>query len=159
MRVIIEKHERRLTVFEGGREVFRCRVALGCEPEGPKQREGDGRTPEGVYTICLVKERGKYGRSLGLSRLQSAWHIVLPQAMKNILPAIGNEMIALLKETAVAGYVAVQDLTRAGNLIRNNTYDSFNPLMLMAVVYLVLVIGMTQLLGLLERRLRRSDKR
>ncbi len=67
MRVIIEKHERRLTVFEGEREVFRCRVALGCEPEGPKQREGDGRTPEGVYTICLVKERGKYGRSLGLS--------------------------------------------------------------------------------------------
>ena len=99
------------------------------------------------------------GRSLGLSRLQSAWHIVLPQAMKNILPAIGNEMIALLKETAVAGYVAVQDLTRAGNLIRNNTYDSFNPLMLVAVVYLVPVIGMTQLLGLLERRLRRSDKR
>ena len=67
MRVIIEKHERRLTVFEGEREVFRCRVALGYEPEGPKQREGDGRTPEGVYTICLVKERGKYGRSLGLS--------------------------------------------------------------------------------------------
>ena len=67
MRVIIEKHERRMTVFEGEREVFRCRVALGCEPEGPKQREGDGRTPEGVYTICLVKERGKYGRSLGLS--------------------------------------------------------------------------------------------
>ena len=70
------------------------------------------------------------GRSLGLSRLQAAWHIVLPQAMKNILPAIGNEMIALLKETAVAGYVAVQDLTRAGNLIRNNTYDAFNPLLL-----------------------------
>ena len=99
------------------------------------------------------------GRSLGLSRLQSAWHIVLPQAMKNILPAIGNEMIALLKETAVAGYVAVQDLTRAGNLIRNNTYDAFNPLLLVAVVYLLLVIGMTQLLGLLERRLRRSDQR
>ena len=55
--------------------------------------------------------------------------------------------------------MAVQDLTRAGNLIRNNTYDSFNPLMLVAVVYLMLVIGMTQLLGLLERRLRRSDKR
>lgn len=99
------------------------------------------------------------GRSLGLSRLQAAWHIVLPQAMKNILPAIGNEMIALLKETAVAGYVAVQDLTRAGNLIRNNTYDAFNPLLLVAVVYLLLVIGMTQLLGLLERRLRRSDQR
>ena len=113
----------------------------------------------GAYVAELVRSgiaavdpgQMEAGRSLGLSRLQSAWHIVLPQAMKNILPAIGNEMIALLKETAVAGYVAVQDLTRAGNLIRNNTYDSFNPLML--------VIGMTQLLGLLERRLRRSDKR
>lgn len=121
----------------------------------------------GAYVAELVRSgiaavdpgQMEAGRSLSLSRLQSAWHIVLPQAMKNILPAIGNEMIALLKETAVAGYVAVQDLTRAGNLIRNNTYDSFNPLMLVAVVYLVLVIGMTQLLGLLERRLRRSDKR
>lgn len=121
----------------------------------------------GAYVAELVRSgiaavdpgQMEAGRSLGLSRLQSAWHIVLPQAMKNILSAIGNEMIALLKETAVAGYVAVQDLTRAGNLIRNNTYDSFNPLMLVAVVYLVLVIGMTQLLGLLERRLRRSDKR
>lgn len=121
----------------------------------------------GAYVAELVRSgiaavdpgQMEAGRSLGLSRLQSAWHIVLPQAMKNILPAIGNEMIALLKETAVAGYVAVQDLTRAGNLIRNNTYDSFNPLMLVAVVYLVLVIGMTQLLGLLERRLRRRDKR
>lgn len=121
----------------------------------------------GAYVAELVRSgiaavdpgQMEAGRSLGLSRLQSAWHIVLPQAMRNILPAIGNEMIALLKETAVAGYVAVQDLTRAGNLIRNNTYDSFNPLMLVAVVYLVLVIGMTQLLGLLERRLRRSDKR
>lgn len=121
----------------------------------------------GAYVAELVRSgiaavdpgQMEAGRSLGLSRLQSAWHIVLPQAMKNILPAIGNEMIALLKETAVAGYVAVQDLTRAGNLIRNNTYDSFNPLMLVAVVYLVLVIGMTQLLGLLERRLRGSDKR
>lgn len=121
----------------------------------------------GAYVAELVRSgiaavdpgQMEAGRSLGLSRLQSAWHIVLPQAMKNILPAIGNEMIALLKETAVAGYVAVQDLTRAGNLIRNNTYDSFNPLMLVAVVYLVLVIGMTQLLGLLERRLRRSDRR
>ena len=121
----------------------------------------------GAYVAELVRSgiaavdpgQMEAGRSLGLSRLQSAWHIVLPQAMKNILPAIGNELIALLKETAVAGYVAVQDLTRAGNLIRNNTYDSFNPLMLVAVVYLVLVIGMTQLLGLLERRLRRSDQR
>ena len=99
------------------------------------------------------------GRSLGMNYFTTMRFIVIPQAIKNILPAIGNEMIALLKETAVAGYVAVQDLTRAGNLIRNNTYDAFNPLLLVAVVYLLLVIGMTQLLGLLERRLRRSDRR
>ncbi len=99
------------------------------------------------------------GRSLGLSKLQTMKKIIFPQAIKNILPAIGNEMIALLKETAVAGYVAVRDLTRAGNLIRNNTYDSFNPLMIVAVVYLVIVIILTKSLGRLEKRLNKSDKR
>ena len=99
------------------------------------------------------------GRSLGMSQAMTMWKVVFPQALKNILPAIGNEMIALLKETSVAGYVAVVDLTRAGNLIRNNTYDAFNPLMLVAVVYLVMVVGLTALLGRLERRLRKSDKR
>ena len=99
------------------------------------------------------------GRSLGMSRLQTTVHVILPQAMKNILPAIGNEMIALLKETAVAGYVAVQDLTRAGNLIRNNTYDAFNPLMVVALTYLFLVILLTWALGKFERRLAKSDKR
>lgn len=98
------------------------------------------------------------GRSLGMSRLQAARKIVLPQAMKNILPAIGNEMIALLKETAVAGYVAVQDLTRAGNLIRNNTYDAVNPLLVVALTYLVLVVCMTALLRRFERRLMASDQ-
>ena len=67
MRAVIEKRERRLTVFDGEKEILRCRAALGREPEGPKLRQGDGRTPEGVYAICLIKERGKYGRSLGLS--------------------------------------------------------------------------------------------
>ena len=94
------------------------------------------------------------GRSLGMSRLRTAWEIVLPQAMRNILPAIGNEMIALLKETAVAGYVAVQDLTRAGNLIRNNTYDALNPLMVVALTYLALVVLMTHMLRCLETKLR-----
>ena len=94
------------------------------------------------------------GRSLGLSRIQSAWEVVLPQAMTNILPAIGNEMISLLKETAVAGYVAVQDLTRAGNLIRNNTYDAVNPLMVVALTYLMLVILLTHMLKCLETRMR-----
>ncbi len=98
------------------------------------------------------------GRSLGLSRIQTTIHVILPQAMKNILPAIGNEMIALLKETAVAGYVAVQDLTRAGNLIRNNTFDAFNPLMVVALTYLVLVVALTGLLGRLEKRLHKGDR-
>lgn len=99
------------------------------------------------------------GRSLGMSRGQTMWQIILPQAMKNILPAIGNEMISLLKETSVAGYVAVTDLTRGGNLIRNNTYDAFNPLMVVALTYLVMVIGLTALLGKVETRLRKGDKR
>lgn len=96
-------------------------------------------------------------RSLGLSKWQSMKTIIFPQAIKNILPAIGNECIALLKETSVAGYVAVVDLTRGANLIRNITYDAFNPLILSAIIYLTLVIIMTKLLSILERRLRKSD--
>ena len=98
-------------------------------------------------------------RSLGFNRMAAMRFVVLPQAVKNILPAIGNEMIALLKETAVAGYVAVQDLTRAANLIRNNTYDALNPLLATAIVYLKMVVLLTALLGKLEMRLRRSDVR
>ena len=98
-------------------------------------------------------------RSLGMSKWQAMRTIIFPQAIKNILPAIGNECIALLKETSVAGYVAVVDLTRGANLIRNNTYDAFNPLILSALVYLVLVIIMTKLLSILERRLAKSERR
>lgn len=98
------------------------------------------------------------GRSLGLSKMQTMRKIIFPQAVKNILPAIGNEFIALLKETSVAGYVAVKDLTRAGNLIRNNTFDAFNPLIAVALVYLILVILLTKLLSRLERRLSKSDR-
>lgn len=96
-------------------------------------------------------------RSLGLSKGQAMAKIILPQAVKNILPAIGNECIALLKETSVAGYVTVVDLTRAANLIRTNTNDAVNPLIVLALIYLIVVVGMTQLLGLLERRLGQSD--
>lgn len=99
------------------------------------------------------------GRSLGMSRLQTARKVILPQATKNILPAIGNEMIALLKETAVAGYVAVLDLTRAGNLIRNNTYDAVNPLLVVALMYLSMVVLMTWLLGKLEKKLMADTRR
>lgn len=99
------------------------------------------------------------GRSLGMSKVQAMRKVVFPQAIRYILPAIGNELIALLKETSVAGYVAVVDLTRAGNLIRNNTYDAVNPLLTVAVIYLALVILLTQALKKLERRLAQNDKR
>ncbi|MBO5060211.1 MAG: amino acid ABC transporter permease [Clostridia bacterium] len=98
------------------------------------------------------------GRSLGLSKIQTMKEIILPQAFKNVLPAIGNEMIALLKETSVAGYVAVTDLTKAANQIKNTTYDSINPILLTAIVYLAIVMLLTKLLSIMERRLRKSDK-
>lgn len=121
----------------------------------------------GAYMAEVVRsginavDRGQMeaGRSLGLSKLQAMRKIVFPQAIRNILPAIGNEMIALLKETSVAGYVAVVDLTRAGNLVRNKTFDAVNPLMLVALVYLILVVGLTRLLKVFERKLAKSDKR
>ena len=97
------------------------------------------------------------GRSLGLSKLQTMRKIIFPQAVRYILPAIGNEMIALLKETSVAGYVAVRDITKAGDQIRNNTYDAVNPLLVVAITYLILVVGLTAVLGKFERRLRKSD--
>jgi His/Glu/Gln/Arg/opine family amino acid ABC transporter permease subunit len=106
---------------------------------------------------AVDKGQTEAGRSLGLSRLQTMRMIILPQAVRYVLPAVGNEFIALLKETSVAGYVAVTDLTRAGNLVRNNTHDAFNPLMVVALVYLIMVIGLTTLFQKLEQRLSASN--
>lgn len=108
---------------------------------------------------AVDKGQMEAGRSLGMSKVQCTWKVILPQAIRNILPAIGNELIALLKETSVAGYVAIVDLTRAGNLVRNNTYDAVNTLAAVALTYLIMVIILTQLLGVFERRLAKSDKR
>ncbi|WP_407926852.1 amino acid ABC transporter permease [Caproicibacter fermentans] len=99
------------------------------------------------------------GRSLGLSQRTTMVKIVFPQALKNVLPAIGNEFIALLKETSVAGYIGIQDLTKGGDVIRSITYLAFTPLLTTAAVYLVVVIGLTAVLTKLERRLHRSDNR
>ena len=96
-------------------------------------------------------------RSCGMTNAQAMRYVVMPQAVKNILPAIGNEMIALLKETSVAGYVAVQDLTKAGDIIRSRTYSAFMPLIAVALIYLIVVMFFTWLVGKLERRLRASD--
>lgn len=99
------------------------------------------------------------GRSLGLSQRTTMIKIIFPQAFKNVAPAIFNEFIALLKETSVAGYIGVQDLTKGGDIIRSITYDPYTSLLLTAGIYLIIVIGMTACLSKLERRLRRSDYR
>jgi His/Glu/Gln/Arg/opine family amino acid ABC transporter permease subunit len=120
----------------------------------------------GAYMAELIRsginavDKGQLeaGRSLGMSKVKATRVIILPQAVRYILPAIGNELIALLKETAVAGYVAVVDLTRAGNLIRNNTYDAVNTLLIVAIIYLSLVILLTKLLKALENRLSTESK-
>lgn len=98
------------------------------------------------------------GRSIGFSYAQTMWYIILPQAFKNVLPALGNEFIVLLKETSVSGYIALQDLTKGGDIIRSRTYDAFYPLVGVAIIYLVLVLVFTKLLSILERRLQQSER-
>ena len=97
------------------------------------------------------------GRSLGFNYPQTMFYIVMPQAFKNVLPALGNEFIGLLKETSVAGYIAIQDLTKGADIIRSRTYSAFIPLIAAALIYLVLVMVFTFFVQKLERRLRNSD--
>ncbi|MGN0334097.1 MAG: amino acid ABC transporter permease [Lachnospiraceae bacterium] len=98
------------------------------------------------------------GRSIGFSYWQTMWYIILPQAFKTVLPTLGNEFIVLLKETSVAGYIALQDLTKAGDIIRSRTYDAFFPLISVAVIYLIMVMIFTKLVSMLERRLQQSER-
>lgn len=97
------------------------------------------------------------GLSLGFNYTQTMLYIIMPQAFKNVLPALGNEFIVLLKETSVAGYIAIQDLTKGADIIRSRTYSAFMPLMAAAVIYLVMVMIFTYFVQRLERRLRSSD--
>ncbi len=98
------------------------------------------------------------GRSLGFNYVRTMRYIIIPQAFKNVLPALANEFIVLLKETSVAGYVTIRDLTMGGNIIRAATYSPFMPLFAVALTYLVIVIFFTWLIGKLERRLMNSDR-
>lgn len=120
----------------------------------------------GAYVAEIVRggimsiDNGQFeaGRSLGFNYVQTMIHIVIPQVVKNVLPALANEAIVLLKETSVAGYVAVQDLTKGGDIIRGRTYSAFMPLIAVALIYLIIVMILSWLVGKLERSLRKNER-
>ncbi|MBQ8027453.1 MAG: amino acid ABC transporter permease [Clostridia bacterium] len=107
--------------------------------------------------MSVDKGQFEAGRSLGLNYIQTMIHIIIPQMFKIVLPTLCNEFIVLLKETSVAGYVGIVDLTKAGDLIRGRTFSAFMPLIAVALIYLVVVMIFTALVRKLERRLRNSD--
>ena len=109
--------------------------------------------------LSVDKGQTESGRSLGLNYRQTMIKIVLPQAFKNILPTLGNEFISLIKETSVLTFIAVVDLTKAFNSIASSNYEYTIPYLTLAAIYLVLVLGIAYLVKILERRMRRSDKR
>ena len=121
----------------------------------------------GAYVAEIIRggimsiDNGQFeaGRSLGFNYVQTMIYIILPQVFKNVLPALGNEFIVLLKETSVAGYIALEDLTKGGDIIRSRTYDAFMPLIAVAIIYLILVMFFTKLLNILERRLRTNERK
>ena len=120
----------------------------------------------GAYVAEIIRggimsiDNGQFeaGRSLGLNYVQTMRFIIIPQTIKNVLPSLANEFIALLKETSVAGYVAVADLTKGGDIIRSRTYSPFMPLLAVAAIYLILVMLFSKLVSIMERRLRNSER-
>lgn len=116
---------------------------------------------ENIRAGIMAVDKGQMegGLSLGFDYGQTMRYIIMPQAIKNCLPALGNEFIALIKETSIVGYVAIQDLTKAADFIISRTYETFLPLIAIAIAYFVIVFLLTKLLGIMERRLRQSDIR
>lgn len=109
--------------------------------------------------MSIDKGQMEAGRSLGLGYAKTMQKIIMPQAIKNVLPALVNEMITLLKETSICGTIGLNELTRGGDIIRGVTYDAMLPLLVVALIYLAIVMFFTWIMGLLERRLRESDIR
>ncbi len=120
----------------------------------------------GAYVAEIIRggimsiDEGQFeaGRSLGFNYVQTMWYIVIPQVVKSVLPALLNEFITLFKETSIAGYVGIRDLTKAGDIIRAATYQSLIPLLVIAAFYLVIVMLMTYVEGIIERRLRQNER-
>lgn len=107
--------------------------------------------------MSIDKGQFEAGRSLGLNYVQTMWMIILPQAFKAVQPSLVNELITLLKETSICGYIGLNELTRGGDIIRGTTFDALLPLIGVALIYLALVLGISAAFGKLERRLRASD--
>lgn len=120
----------------------------------------------GAYVAEIVRsgimavDHGQFeaGRSLGLNYKQTMRYIIMPQAFKNVLPALGNEFIVLLKETSISGYIGLTDLTHGGDIIRGITFSAMMPLLAVAVIYLILVMGLSYCMERLERRLRANER-
>ena len=120
----------------------------------------------GAYVAEIIRagimsvDNGQFeaGRSLGFNYVQTMLYIIIPQMVKNVLPALCNEFIVLIKETSIAGYIGIMDLTKAGDLIRGRTFSAYLPLLGVAFIYLVLVLILTHLVGQLERRLRVNER-
>ena len=107
--------------------------------------------------VSIDEGQMEAARSLGLSYTQGMCRIVLPQAIRNVLPALGNEFIVLLKDTSIASFIALRDLSKGGEIIRSQTYDAFMPFLMVALVYLIIVMFFTKLLARLERHLQNSN--
>lgn len=120
----------------------------------------------GAYVAEIIRagimsvDNGQFeaGRSLGFNYVQTMLYIIIPQMVKNVLPALCNEFIVLIKETSIAGYIGIMDLTKAGDLIRGRTFSAYLPLLGVAFIYLMLVLILTHLVGQLERRLRVNER-
>ena len=120
----------------------------------------------GAYVAEIIRsgimsiDNGQFeaGRSLGFNYIQTMYYIVIPQALKNVLPALANEFIVLIKETSVSGYVGIMDLTRGGDVIRSRTFVAFMPLFAVAAIYLIIVVIFSKLVTVMERRLRNSER-
>jgi len=113
-----------------------------------------------VRSGIMSIDQGQFeaGRSLGFSYPATMLYVIMPQAFKNVLPALANEFIVLLKETSICGYIGLMDLTRGGDIIRSVTYEAFLPLIAVALIYLTMVVILSALVKKLERRLRSSER-
>lgn len=103
--------------------------------------------------ISIPKGQEEASTMLGFNYFQTMKYVILPQALRNVLPSLGNEFITLLKETSVAGYIGILELTKASDIVASSTYDYFFPLLIVAIIYLILTLGLTKLLNFFERRL------